>query len=46
MGAEKIILGHLSEENNYPKLAYETVKFGISKADIAVGRDLELLVAT
>lgn len=45
MGAENIILGHLSEENNYPKLAYETVKAGLSGAGIEVDRDLTLSVA-
>lgn len=46
MGAEKIILGHLSEENNFPQLAYETVKCGLFESEIMIGRDLELSVAT
>ncbi len=46
MGAEKIILGHLSEENNHPRLAYETVKCGLSEAGITVDKDLLLSVAT
>lgn len=29
-----IFLGHLSKENNYPELAYETVKLELSKAGI------------
>lgn len=46
MGSEKIILGHLSEENNYPGLAFETVKSALQSAGILVERDLVLLVAT
>ncbi len=44
MGAENIMLGHLSEENNYPDLAYETVKTGLSQSGIEVNRDLVLSV--
>ena len=35
-GLKDIILGHLSKENNYPDLAYETVKYELEqfKADI------------
>ena len=29
-GMKKILLGHLSKENNYPQLAYETVKMEIT----------------
>ncbi len=46
MGTENIILGHLSEENNYPALAFETVKAALSRAGITTGRDLKLSVAT
>ncbi len=46
MGSEKIILGHLSEENNYPGLAFETVKSALQRAGILVDRDLMLSVAT
>ena len=28
-----IVLGHLSKENNYAKLAYETVKLEVTLAD-------------
>lgn len=44
MGAENIMLGHLSEENNYPHLAYETVNAGLLQADIHTGSDLTLSV--
>ncbi len=46
MGAENIILGHLSEENNYPALAFETVKTALTRSGIKVGQDLKLSVAT
>ena len=32
-GLEQIILGHLSHENNYAELAYETVRMEITMAD-------------
>ena len=44
-GAEKIILGHLSEENNLPQLAYRTVKIHLESTGISVGGDAELSVA-
>ena len=30
-GVSDIFLGHLSKENNYPELAYETVKYLLNK---------------
>ncbi len=45
MGAENIVLGHLSEENNYPRLAYETVRAGLAAAGINAGGDMTLSVA-
>ena len=30
----KVVLGHLSKENNYPQLAYESVKMEITMADV------------
>lgn len=45
LGTENILLGHLSEENNYPKLALKTVELALNEADIKVGRDLTLCVA-
>lgn len=45
MGTESIVLGHLSEENNYPALAYETVKAGLVAAGIKAGSDMTLAVA-
>lgn len=43
---EHIVLGHLSKENNYAKLAYETVKLEVTLADNEYkGEDLNLTVA-
>ena len=41
-----IFLGHLSKENNYARLAYETVKLEVTLADNAYkGEDLDMWVA-
>ncbi|MGO5051380.1 MBL fold metallo-hydrolase [Lachnospiraceae bacterium LCP25S3_G4] len=41
-----VILGHLSKENNYAKLAYETVKLEVTMSDIPYqGNDINLSVA-
>lgn len=41
-----VILGHLSKDNNYPELAYETVKLEVTMSDIPFrGEDLSLMVA-
>ena len=41
-----IILGHLSKENNYAKLAYETVKLEVTLSDNDYrGEDLDMFVA-
>lgn len=41
-----IVLGHLSKENNYAKLAYETVKLEVTLGDNAYkGEDLDMAVA-
>lgn len=45
-GTQRVILGHLSEENNLPQLAYHTVKNALSDAGIKLGSDAELLVAS
>lgn len=44
-GAGKIMLGHLSKENNFPQLAYETVKSAMEIKGIKVGRDVDLNLA-
>lgn len=45
LGTERIILGHLSEENNYPELARQTVICALGDAGIKCGRDVILGVA-
>lgn len=41
-----IVLGHLSKENNYARLAYETVKLEVTLADNEYkGEDLDMFVA-
>ena len=37
-----IILGHLSKENNFPELAYETVKNVMESEGIYIGKDMML----
>lgn len=44
-GTKKIMLGHLSDENNTPGIAYETSKNILEKAGAKIGRDIELCVA-
>lgn len=42
-----IVLGHLSKENNYARLAYETVKLEVTLADNDYrGEDLDMFVAS
>lgn len=44
-GTTKILLGHLSAENNNPMLAFETVKSALLAAKIVLGKDAVLGVA-
>lgn len=45
-GMKKILLGHLSRENNYEELAYETVKLEITQGDGPyTGNDFSISVA-
>lgn len=45
-GMQHVILGHLSRENNYPELAYETVKLEVTMGNTPFsGNDIPLLVA-
>lgn len=39
------LLGHLSQENNIPDLAYITAKVALEEQNIKVGKDIELSVA-
>ena len=41
-----VLLGHLSRDNNYPELAYETVKYELTQEEGMVpGKDFVLKVA-
>ena len=43
---QKVVLGHLSKENNYEELAYETVRLEISIGDNPYkGNDIPMMVA-
>lgn len=44
-GARKVLLGHLSKENNSPGMAYNTVERVLSCGGVRVGADAELSVA-
>lgn len=41
-----VFLGHLSKENNHPRLAYHTVEDILQKNNIKVGKQLQLYVAS
>lgn len=40
-----VVLGHLSQDNNTPDLAYETVKSILLENDLVVGQDISLDLA-
>ena len=42
---KRVILGHLSETNNYPELAYQTVVSILREKDIELNKDIGLTVA-
>lgn len=44
-GLDKVVLAHLSEENNYPLLAYQTTTRILEAQGIKPGEDLSLAVA-
>lgn len=45
-GLRSVVLGHLSKENNYAELAYETVKLEVSLGDNPYrGEDIPIIVA-
>lgn len=44
-GASKVILGHLSKENNTPELAYSTVKEQLAETGGVPGDNIDLYVA-
>lgn len=40
-----VFLGHLSKENNFPALAYETIKLALNQKDESIFRQIQLQVA-
>ncbi len=44
-GTRQFLLGHLSKENNFPELAYQTVLNALTEKKINVGTDVTLEVA-
>ena len=42
-GTKTIILGHLSRENNFPEMAYQTVKNILEDADYYIGNQIQLV---
>lgn len=45
-GLKHIVLGHLSKDNNFPELAYETVKLEVTMGNVPYnGDELSLMVA-
>jgi phosphoribosyl 1,2-cyclic phosphodiesterase len=44
-GVKRVLLGHLSKENNFPELAYQTVKGILEQNKVTIGKDIELDVA-
>ncbi len=44
-GAERIILGHLSNENNTPEIAYKTAENALTEKGGIIGKDIFLSVA-
>jgi phosphoribosyl 1,2-cyclic phosphodiesterase len=44
-GLQHVVLGHLSKENNFPELAYQTVSYELENSEVWKNLDTELLVA-
>lgn len=44
-GAKKILLGHLSDENNTPDIAFKTVENILKSAGVNIGKDMILGIA-
>jgi phosphoribosyl 1,2-cyclic phosphodiesterase len=44
-GVSRLVLGHLSQHNNTPELAFDTVMDALLAAEIRPGRDVELALA-
>jgi len=44
-GVREVLLGHLSKENNFPELAYETVKGILEQNKVKINEDIKLELA-
>ncbi|MFZ5353964.1 MAG: MBL fold metallo-hydrolase [Bacillota bacterium] len=44
-GVKDILLGHLSKENNFPELAFATVKNILEEKKVKIGRDINIELA-
>lgn len=44
-GVSKVLLGHLSRENNFPELAYKSVSNILESKGVKIGKDIKLEVA-
>lgn len=44
-GVKEVILGHLSKENNFPELAYTTVKSVLDENKVIIGKDINISLA-
>lgn len=44
-GVKEVLLGHLSKENNFPELAYETVKGILENEKVKINEDIKLDLA-
>jgi phosphoribosyl 1,2-cyclic phosphodiesterase len=44
-GTKQLVLAHLSQENNYPLLAYETTARILTEAGVKLEKDVKLCVA-
>lgn len=44
-GVREVLLGHLSKENNFPELAYETVKGILEQKKVKIDEDIKLELA-
>ncbi|MGE5631499.1 MAG: MBL fold metallo-hydrolase [Caulobacteraceae bacterium] len=44
-GVREVLLGHLSKENNFPELAYQTVKGILEQKNVKLGTDINIDLA-
>jgi len=44
-GVKRVLLGHLSNENNFPELAYKAVSNVLEANNIKIGKDINVEIA-